>query len=77
MGDIIPLHGHDMLPGGGGGGRGGGRRSVAADGRGELAHGPVHHPSERLHRHVSTCSSCGSVRPSRDSLGACAVAAAV
>lgn len=62
LGDVIPLHGHDMLPGGGGGGRGGGRRSVAADGRGELAHGPVHHPSERLHRHVSTCSGCGSVR---------------
>lgn len=55
LGDVIPAHGHHMLPGGGG--RSGGRRLGPADGGGELAHGPVHHPSERLHRHVSTCCS--------------------
>lgn len=62
LGDIIPAHGHHMLPGGGGGGGRSCRRSVPADGRGQLAHGSVHHPSERLHRHVRTWWSCSSVR---------------
>lgn len=81
--DVIPLHGHDVLPGGGGRGRSGGRRSVAADGRGELAHGPVHHPSECLHRHgffvcffsPPAAGSCCSVQVVT-ALRACAVDAA-
>lgn len=55
LGDVIPTHGHGVIPEGGGvpgGGRSVGRRLVSAHGRGELAHGSVHHPSERLHRHV-------------------------
>lgn len=77
LGDVIPLHSHDVLPGCGRRRRSGGRGSVAADGRGDLAHCPVHHPSECLHRHVflfvcfrfvfsPAADSCCSV-PSRDS----------
>lgn len=75
LGDVIPAHGHGVLPEGGGapgGGRSVGRGFGSAHGRRDLAHGSVHHPSERLHRHVFLTWKTPQQRASRDSHRACA-----